>query len=62
MLAYVALGAPLFMTIIELISKEGFNLTTLPQKVMFFSAGAAAFAFKSMIETLVEMVKNKMKK
>jgi hypothetical protein len=59
MLAYVALGAPIYMAILEIISKEGLNLDTLPQKVLVIGGGAALFAFKSMIETIITLVKNK---
>ena len=62
MLAYVALGAPIYMAILEIISKDGLNLETLPQKVMVFGGGAAFFALKSMIETIVTFVKNKIRK
>lgn len=59
LLAYVALGTPIYLAIVEIISKEGLNLDTLPQKVLVFGAGAATFYFKSLIETIVSMVKNK---
>lgn len=62
MLAYVGLGAPIYMALMEVISKEGLNLDTLPQKVMIFGAGAGAFAFKSLIEVIVAAVKNRFKK
>jgi hypothetical protein len=62
MLAYVALSAPTYMAIVELVSKDGLNLETLPQKVLIFGAGAAAFTFKSLIETIITIVKNKIKK
>jgi hypothetical protein len=62
MLAYVALSAPTYMAIVEIVSKDGLNLETLPQKVLIFGAGAAAFTFKSLIETIIVMVKNKIKK
>jgi len=62
MLAYVALGAPIYMAILEIISKEGLNLDTLPQKVLVLGGGAALFAFKSMIETIVAFVKKKVLK
>jgi len=62
MLAYVGLGVPIYMAIIEIISKEGLNLDTLPQKVLIFGVGAGAFAFKSLIEVIVNILKNKFKK
>lgn len=62
MLAYVGLGAPIYMIVMEIISKEGLNLDTLPQKVLVFGAGAGAFAFKSLIEVIVNAVKNRFKK
>jgi hypothetical protein len=62
MLAYLALGAPIYMAVLEIISKEGLNLETLPQKVMILGGGAALFAFKSLIETIVALVKNKLMK
>lgn len=62
MLAYVALGAPIYMAVIEMISEEGLDLDTLPQKVMVLGSGAALFAFKSMIETIVFFVKSKINK
>ena len=60
MLAYVALGTPFAIAITEIISKDGLNLETLPQKVLVTGAGAALYTLKSMIETLVIMIKNKM--
>lgn len=62
MLAYVGLGAPVFMALMEIISKEGLNLQTLPQKVIVFGAGAGIYWLKSLVETIVEMIKNKYKK
>jgi hypothetical protein len=62
MLAYVALGAPIYMAVLEIISKEGLNLDTLPQKVLVFVGGAAFFAFKSMVETITAFVKKKILK
>jgi len=61
MLSYIALGLPLLHAVSEMISQDGLNLDTLPQKVMVFGGGAAFFAFKSMIETLITMIKNKIK-
>jgi len=62
MLAYVGLGVPVYMALVEIISKEGLNLDTLPQKVLVFSASAGAFALKSFVEVIIEYVKNKIKK
>ena len=50
------------MAIVEIISREGLNLDTLPQKVLVFGAGAAAFTFKSIIENIIAFVRNKMNK
>ena len=62
MLAYVGLGAPVYMAIIEIISEDGLNLDTLPQKVLVFGTGAALFTFKSMVETIIAFVKRKINK
>lgn len=62
MLAYVSLGVPTYMAIVEIISREGLNLDTLPQKVLVFGAGAAAFTFKAIIENIIAFVRNKMNK
>lgn len=62
MLAYVTLGAPIFMAVSEYISDEGLNLDTLPQKVMIAGTGAALFGFKIMIETIIKFVKKKINK
>jgi len=62
MLGYVSLSVPVYMAIVELISKDGLNLDTLPQKAMIFGGGSAIFAFKGLIETIVAIVKNKIKR
>lgn len=59
MLAYVSLGVPVCLAITELVSKDGLNLDTLPQKVLVFGGGIAFFAFKSIVETIIIMLKNK---
>jgi len=61
-LAYVALGTPFYLALLEMISKEGLNLDTLPQKVLVFGTGVAIFAFKSFAEAIVNIIKNKMNK
>jgi hypothetical protein len=48
------------MALMELISKEGLDLDTLSQKVTVFGGGVALFTFKSFVETLISMIKNKM--
>lgn len=60
MLAYVGLAIPVYLAIVEIISKEGLDLNTLPQKVLVFGGSAALFALKSLIETVVDIVKNKL--
>jgi hypothetical protein len=60
MLAYVGLAIPVYLTIIEVISSEGLNLDTLPQKVLVFAGSAALLALKSLVETIVDKVKNKL--
>ena len=59
MLAYVSLGVPTYMALIEIISREGLNLDTLPQKVLVFGGGIAAFTFKAIIDNVIALVKNK---
>lgn len=59
MLAYVSLCVPTALVITEWVSNTGINIDTLPQKILVFGGGAALFAFKSTIETLVAAVKNK---
>jgi len=60
MLAYVSLSVPTYMAVVEIISREGLNLDTLPQKVLVFSGGVAAFTFKALIENVIGYIKNKM--
>jgi hypothetical protein len=62
MIGYVSLCIPVYFAILEMISKDGLNLDTLPQKVLVLTGGAAIFAFKSLIETIVDFVKNKFRK
>lgn len=62
MLAYVGLCVPIYSVIIEIISKDGLNLDTLPQKILILGASTGVFAVKSLIETIVILVKNKLKK
>jgi len=61
MVAYVGLGVPFTTAIVELISKEGLNLETLPQKAMVLGGAAGIYGIKSIIETIVDLIKNKMK-
>lgn len=58
-LAYVALGVPLAYAVKEIVSQDGLNLDTLPQKVLVVGGGAAFFAFKNLIDALIIIVKNK---
>lgn len=60
MVAYVSLGIPFTSAIVELISKDGLDLETLPQKTIVFSGGAALYVFKSIVETIISIIKNKM--
>ena len=62
MVAYVGLGVPFTTAIVELISKEGLNLDTLPQKIMVLGGSATLYGLKITVETIIDMVKNKMKK
>lgn len=62
MVAYVGLGVPFTTAIVEIISKEGLNLETLPQKAMVLGGAAGIYGIKSIVETIVDMIKNKMKK
>jgi hypothetical protein len=59
MVAYVSLGVPFTLSILEIISKEGLDIETLPQKIMVFGGGAAVLAIKSLAETLIDMIKSK---
>jgi hypothetical protein len=61
MFAYVSLCVPVAIAIIEIVSKDGLNPATLPQKIYTFAGGAALYAFKSFIETITIMIKNKNK-
>ena len=62
MVAYVGLGVPFTTAIVELISKEGLNLETLPQKAMVLGGAAGIYGIKSIVETIIDLIKNKMKK
>jgi len=61
MLAYVALCVPVYSAILEIVSKEGLNLETLPQKVLVLGGGVAIFGLKNILQTVVDLVKNKIK-
>jgi hypothetical protein len=62
MLAYVSLCVPVALAITEMIGKDGLDLNTLPKKVLVFGGGAAVYAFKSIVETIIDMIKNRNKK
>lgn len=61
MFAYVSLGVPFTLSIMELISEDGLDLDTLPQKLIVFSGGAAIYTAKSIVETIKELIKNRIK-
>lgn len=62
MIAYVSLCVPVATAITEIVSKEGLNLDTLPQKVLVFAGGLGFYVFKNLIESVMIIVKNKMNK
>ena len=62
MLAYVSLCVPVASAITEMVSKDGLNLDTLPRKVLVFAGGLSFYAFKSLVEAIIIIVKNKMTK
>lgn len=62
MLAYVSLCVPVALAITEMIGKDGLDLNTLPKKVLVFGGGAAVYAFKSIVETIIDMIKNRNRK
>ena len=57
MVAYVGLGVPFTSAIVEIVSKDGLNLDTLPQKVMVFAGGAAIYMLKSIGEVVLNIIK-----
>lgn len=62
MIAYVGLGVPFTNAIVEFLSKEGLDLDTLPQKILVFSGAAAIYLIKTIGETIISIMKNKLKK
>lgn len=56
--AYISLAMPLYMVVIEMISEEGLNLNTFPQKLAILGVGVGTFTLKSIMKN----VYNKMKK
>ena len=62
MIAYVTLGVPFTMVMVDLVTKDGLNLDTLPQKLLVMGAGAGVYTLHTIVETLIQLIKAKMKK
>ena len=61
MFGYVTIGIPIWQTIAELTSKEGFDIETFPAKVLGFAVGAGAFYLKNLIAQVVDLLSKKSK-
>ena len=60
MVAYVGLLVPFTSVVLEIVSKDGLNLDTLPQKILIMGGAGVVYTFKSMTEVIISQLKNKM--
>ena len=60
MVAYVGLLVPFTGIVLEIVSKDGLNLDTLPQKILVMGGAGVVYTFKSMTEVIISRLKNKM--
>jgi hypothetical protein len=61
MLGYVGLLVSFINVVPEFFSEEGLNLETLPRKILVLSGVLGTYALKSVADTIVLMIKNKIK-
>lgn len=57
--AYISLAMPLYMVVIEMISKEGLNIDTLTQKLAILGLGVGTFTLKSIMKNVYDKIKKK---
>lgn len=59
MFGYVSIGIPIWQTLLEITQQEGFNIDTLPQKILGLTVGAGAFYLKNLVNRIIELLSNK---
>jgi hypothetical protein len=59
MFGYVTIGIPIWQTIAELTSQEGFSIDTWASKVLGLAVGVGAFYLKNLIGQVVDLLSNK---
>jgi len=59
MFGYVSIGIPIWQTLIEITQQEGFNIDTLPQKIIGLSVGAGTFYLKNLVNRIIELLSKK---
>ena len=60
MFAYVNIFIPIWQVLVEVTQQEGFNIDTLPKKILGLTIGAGAFYLKNLIKTLLDKLSMRM--
>ena len=59
MLGYLGLAIPTYMIVVEMISKEGLDLNTFPQKVAAIGVGVGTFTIKTVVKKVMDKIQGK---
>ena len=59
MLGYLGLAIPTYMIVIEMISKDGLDLNTFPQKVAAIGVGVGTFTIKTVVKKVMDKIQKK---
>jgi len=59
MFGYVSLGIPIWQTLLEITELEGFNIDTLPEKILGLTVGAGALYLKNIVSKILELLSKK---
>jgi uncharacterized membrane protein len=62
LIGYLSLAIPLYMVIVEMISKEGLSIETFSQKVAMLGVGVGTFTVKSIIREVSNKIKERKNK
>lgn len=61
MFGYVSIGIPIWQTLVDITSVDGFDINTLPQKIGGLVLGVGAFFLKNLVGRIVDLLSIKSK-
>lgn len=59
MFGYVVIGIPIWQTLLEITTQDGFNIETLPNKILGLVAGVGVFYLKNLVSRIINLLSKK---